>query len=231
MTVFWLSPPLVSPPMAGPHLKSPPSQLWARSPPVLNSSTGSGCRGPRDPRVGPTCRAPSPQWTVAPSRRKRTRCSITEVGTRACWHRDLAWWAAQVYPDTGVWLCISRPLRAGPGWVQRGWGPAFLVDHSVPPWPCPSQWEPSSPSPSLCGSGGHPPLQSFCHQRAQELSVDTGASRPEEPIARLPGRQTQKGLRDLLGVGPGDPALSPGLSPSPSPPELLPPSEGDCLFW
>lgn len=60
-TVFWPSPPQASPPMAGPHPRRPPSRLLPHSPPALNSSIGSGCRGARGLRVGPACRAPSPQ--------------------------------------------------------------------------------------------------------------------------------------------------------------------------
>lgn len=88
MTASWPSPLLASPLMAGPPLT--PKQLPARSPLALSSSPGSGYLG----GWGAARRAPCPQWTAAPSRKRKMRFSITEVrlsGPSSCSHRDLDW--------------------------------------------------------------------------------------------------------------------------------------------
>lgn len=176
MTVFWPSPPRASPPMAGPHPTSPLSQRSAPRPPAPNSSIGGGW----GLRVGPICRVPSPQWTASPSRTRRTRCSITEVGA-VC---------------LGASYCDLAPLgspgisgRWGPGWAfldpsgqaeggcSRDGGPALPVDHSVPPWTCPSSGSHNPPSPFLTWLRWAPPPWGFRHRRVEDSQAPGQAAR------------------------------------------------------
>ncbi|KAI5946948.1 Protein FAM131C [Manis javanica] len=78
-------------------------------PPALNSTIGGGGhQGTPGPRVGPACRAPSPWWTVAPSWKRRMRCSIT---------KDFCGSGVSVCPslmEAAPWFPCSRPLHPPP---------------------------------------------------------------------------------------------------------------------
>lgn len=208
-TVFWTSPPRASPPMAGPHPRSPLSRLLPHSPPALNSSIGSGCQGARGPRVGPACRAPSPQWTAAPS--QRTRCSITEAGPRG---PDPA---HTVTLPGGQPRCIWTSGWAGPPSAPQGWHGVGEVGLGA-----------STPCGPLCASMDLPravgaiilslPLHWLRWAASPAGFLPSASSRTQQTPEQAAQRSQQPGLRaDDHGTPPwrgsGPPPLALGFSP------------------